>query len=117
MIYIGTDIVDVNRIRQIINKKKERFLKKIFTDNEIKYCQLKIDSPIHFSGRFAAKEAVKKALLSSGFSKKISMKKIEVLSSENGPKVNIYSSDKIINLSISHTKNHAIATAILEKIV
>ena len=66
MIYVGTDIVDINRIRKNINIKDMTFLNKIFTNEEISYCKLKADPPVHFAGRFAGKEAIKKAILSSG---------------------------------------------------
>ena len=80
MIYLGTDIINIDRIRKSIRSIK--FLSKIFTKNEIKYCQLKLDPAVHFAGRFAGKEAVKKAVLSSGVLESISMKDIEILSNQ-----------------------------------
>ena len=63
--FIGTDIVAVSRIQNIIHKHTDRFKKHTFTENEKKYCDLKPNPAIHYAGRFAAKEAIKKALYSS----------------------------------------------------
>jgi len=114
MIYLGTDIVEIKRIRKNIDLKSTIFLNKIFTKKEIKYCQLKADPAIHFSGRFAAKEAIKKAILSSGILKYISMKEIEIISANSIPKVNVESIDNCIKISISHTNDFATAMAICQ---
>ena len=114
MIYLGTDIIDVRRIHKNIIEKDEIFLNKIFTKKEIEYCQLKFNPSIHFSGRFAGKEAVKKAILSSEVLNEISIKNIEILSSKNNaPVVRIKDINYGITVSISHTSNYAIATALL----
>ena len=65
MISIGTDIVKVSRIKDLLTTKKENFLNKVFTAEEISYCNSHSNPEIHFSGKYAAKEAVKKALLSN----------------------------------------------------
>ena len=62
MIYVGTDIVPMGRIHNMIKQKGIRFLDHIFTDNEQKVCNQKSTPYIHYSGKFAAKEAVKKAI-------------------------------------------------------
>lgn len=59
---IGTDICDIRRIEQSIEKHGERFLKKIFTQGERDYCQEKARPAMSFAKRFAAKEAIAKAL-------------------------------------------------------
>ena len=84
MIYLGTDIVEVNRIRNNLAKKEIKFLNKIFTKEEISYCNSKPDPAIHFAGRFAAKEAVKKTLLSSNSRSTVSMKEIEIIRKRYG---------------------------------
>jgi holo-[acyl-carrier protein] synthase len=61
-IFIGTDIVDVSRIRQLIDDHPDRFIERTYTDKEQSYCAGKSDPSVHYSGRFAAKEAIKKAL-------------------------------------------------------
>ena len=64
MILVGTDIVPINRIENLIREKGTHFLNHVFTKLEQNVCD-GINSPsIHYSGKFAAKEAVKKALLS-----------------------------------------------------
>ena len=60
MYRVGTDIIEVCRIRNLIDKYNTKFLTRIYTQEEIKYCQDKYDPAIHFAGRFAAKEAIKK---------------------------------------------------------
>ena len=59
---IGTDIADVARIKSLIEKYGNAFLEKTFTAAEIAYCLSKADAPLHFAARFAAKEAMAKAL-------------------------------------------------------
>ncbi len=58
----GVDIVEVARIRAMLQEHGERFLKRCFTPEERVYCDSKADAAIHYAGRFAAKEAVFKAL-------------------------------------------------------
>ena len=117
MTSIGTDIVKVSRIKALINQKAEKFLNKIFTEEEISYCNSYSDSEVHFSGKYAAKEAVKKALLSNDLIKHISLKDIKILNKENkAPYVVI---DNIMELnysvSISHEEEYAIAFVVIEK--
>ena len=112
-IFIGTDLVEVARIRSAIQETGDRFLNRIYTTTEQEYCKSKANPEIHYAGRFAGKEAVKKALLSSGVLDNISMKKIEIISTDNIPKVNIKELNHCVNLSISHVKQFATATAII----
>ena len=58
---LGVDIVEIDRIKKALIKHK-RFEKRIFTQDESKYCQSKQDPALHYAARFAAKEAVSKAL-------------------------------------------------------
>ena len=93
----------------------QRFLDRIYTQNEIDYCESKgMNKYLHYAGRFAAKEAIKKAILSSGILKYISMKEIEIISANSIPKVNVESIDNCIKISISHTDDFAMATAIID---
>ena len=118
MIYIGTDIVKISRIEQIISKQGQRFLSHIFTDNEQSTCDGKVSPNIHYGGKFAAKEAVKKALLSSRRKKNIPFSRIEIQNKEDGSPLVILRDETgrldDIHVSISHTDDYAIATAILE---
>ena len=115
--FIGTDIVSVVRIQKIIKQHSQRFIKRTYTPIEIKYCDSKAAPAIHYAGRFAAKEAIKKALLSSGIVSNIDFAAIEILSIESGaPEVQLNHPplDQITcKVSISHTDDTAIAFAIV----
>ena len=116
MIFIGTDIVEVARIERVIYLYRNRFLKYIFTDLEIEFCINKRFPSIHFSGKFAAKEAIKKAILSSNIINKISLHDIEINNKSDGsPNISFLVDNfmiKQLSISISHTENYATATAI-----
>ena len=79
MISIGTDIVQISRFNTLIKHNKEKFLNKIFTTEEIKYCNSYSEPSIHFAGKYAAKESIKKALLSNDLCEHISLSDIQVL--------------------------------------
>ena len=118
-IFIGTDIVSVSRLSKIINSSQGgKFKNRIFTENEINYCDDKVDSILHFAGRFACKEAITKALLSSEKINSVKMKSIEIISGKNRkPEVNLLFQSKLqINckVSISHTEEYATAFALIE---
>lgn len=118
----GVDIVKVSRIENLLTEKKDRFLNKIFTEEEIKYINTKNNNPETLSGIFAAKEAISK-LLGTGIGK-VSWKDIGICHDEKGkPYVELYNEgSKVcfelgidrINLSISHEKEYAIAFAVGE---
>tara|TARA_Y100001970_G_C13897624_1_gene681930 strand:- start:384 stop:746 length:363 start_codon:yes stop_codon:yes gene_type:complete len=113
-VFIGTDIVEIRRIDAILNKNSIRFLNRIYTKNEQSYCNSNANPSMHFAGRFAAKEAVKKALLSSGFLESIPLISIEISREINGePIVNTKLRDGWrCKVSISHTKDYAVAFSI-----
>ena len=117
-VLIGTDIIEINRIKKAL--KNEKFIKRIYTENEIKYCEEKgVQKYQSYAGKFSAKEAVYKALNTKIDSFKWT--DIEILNDENGkPYVNLnIKVDKIneIEISISHCKDYAIAyvVAVFEK--
>ena len=92
---MGIDIVENYRLKKILLKKKSNFKKKIFTINEVAYCDKKSNSISCYSNRFAAKEAFVKAL-GIGFRKNINFKDIEVINNTYGkPYISI--SKKIAN--------------------
>ena len=62
VIGIGTDIVECLRIAKMIDRHGELFISRVYTKNEIRYCQSRKQSTQHFAGRWAAKEAILKAL-------------------------------------------------------
>ena len=116
--FIGTDILSVHRIGKILkSKNKNRFKIKTFTKKEIEYCGNKPQPMIHYAGRFAAKEAIKKAFLSSEIISNIPFHSIEIINEESGnPLVNIHSNSIVFStckVSISHTEEFAVAFAFL----
>jgi holo-[acyl-carrier protein] synthase len=115
---IGNDIIAISRIREDIEKHGQRFLDRLFTPAEQAYCSRYRDPTINYAGRFAAKEALVKAL-GTGFSQGIGWLDLEVLNDPHGkPYVNC--SDKVKELfgdpqlliTISHCKEYASAFAI-----
>ena len=112
----GTDIIEIERIRNSIEKFGEKFLNTVFTENEIKYCESKKEQKYqHYAARFAAKEAVFKAL-SNNINAPDEWKSIEILSEENGrPKVNLkidVQNLENIDISLSHCKLYAVANVV-----
>ena len=117
---IGIDIISIERMENILNSQKgARFKHRIFTVPEISYCQNRANSSHHFAGRFAAKEAVKKAILSRGKNQNPWFKKIEIQSRQDGaPIVRLpkpYQSNYHCDCSISHDGDNAIAFALIQK--
>ncbi len=121
----GIDIVEVYRIRQTI-ARTPRFVDRVYTKNERAYCEGKGEAMWQsYAGRYAAKEAFLKAL-KTGWRGKITWHDIEVVSDPDGvPLLNVTGEAKKIldtheanrtHLSISHTKDHAVAQVILEKV-
>ena len=123
----GIDIVENYRLRKLLLKKKSNFKNKIFTHNEIAFCEKKSNITNCYSKRFAAKEAFVKAL-GTGFRKNINFKDIEVLKNHYG-KPYLLINKKIINkiktsfevkkfnilLSISDENKYSIASVIISK--
>ena len=118
---LGTDIVEIVRIGEMIDRHGEAFLNRIYTPEEIRYCQKRKHCNEAFAGRWAAKEAVMKAL-GTGFIRGIGWQDIEILSEKSGkPYVNIRGGagefakkigvDRVL-ITISHCRAYATATAI-----
>jgi holo-[acyl-carrier protein] synthase len=108
----GIDIVEVKRIKEAIKKWGDDFLIRIFSKREISYAKTRNFSIEHLSGRFAAKEAIIKAFSN----KKFNFHEIEILNNIDGkPYCTIKKNGFKINISISHTKTYAVASAIIEK--
>ena len=119
-ILCGTDIIEVSRIRESIERTGEKFLNLIYTPKEIEYCESKKKSKYyHYAGRFAAKEAIFKAissLLKNKFD--ISWHNAEILNDENGnPKIEfkkiIFKNIESIDISISHCREYAVANVVV----
>lgn len=112
----GTDIVEITRIQNDIETLGERFLNRIYTEQEIKYCEAKKVQKYHsYAARFAAKEAIYKAL-SSYIKTGYTWKDFEILNDENGkPYVNLgikIEELNSLNITLSHSKEYAVANAI-----
>ena len=112
--FIGTDIVEVDRINKLLLKSDELFKNRVFTTIEQNYCDSKSTPSIHYAGRFAAKESIIKAVKSSGYKNPIPFKDIQILPSASGvPIVDLHFILKgESKVSISHTESHAIASAL-----
>ncbi len=121
VIGIGTDIIETLRIAQMIERHGELFLGRVYTPFEIEYCSARKAATQHYAGRWAAKEAVLKAL-GTGWSRGIRWRDIEVRN-ELGGKPHIVLDggaleasrrlgiDEIL-ISISHCRSHATAYAL-----
>ena len=79
----GTDIVECLRIAQMIERHGELFISRVYTDHEIEYCTARKAATQHYAGRWAAKEAVLKAL-GTGWRRGISWRDIEIRNDRNG---------------------------------
>jgi len=124
IIATGVDIIEISRIKNAAIRWKRDFLKRIFTDNELKYSNERTTSYQHLAARFAAKEAVLKAF-GNGWANRVEWKDVEVWNEESG-KPNVRLSGQLeklskeqgvtdIVISMSHTRTYAVANAILIK--
>jgi len=89
IIGLGLDATDINRIADTIERYGERFLHRIFTENEIAYCTRRRVPAIHFAGRFAAKEAAMKAL-GTGYSQGVVWRDVEVVRRGGPPQLQLH---------------------------
>jgi holo-[acyl-carrier protein] synthase len=120
----GIDIAEVPRIREVIERHGERFLKRIFTEGEIQYCESKANRVERYAARFAAKEAGMKAI-GTGWNHGVRWRDIEVARKPGGrPTLLLHGkaaefAAKLgatnIALSLTHTAEQAFAQVILEK--
>ncbi len=119
---IGVDLVDVRRFESIIYRWQQKFLRRVFTDKEIRYCNTKKHPAQRFATRYAAKEALIKALFPRN-QKGISLRDIEIDQKENRPFVNLTGTVKEltadqgikeIHLMVSHDGDYGIANVVLE---
>lgn len=122
MIYgIGTDIVEVKRIKDAIENYGKRFLDRIYTETEQNYSEMfKENKYVHYAARFAAKESFSKAI-GTGLTRGFKFKEVAIENLKSGePKVILDGAlkekygDKRIFISLSHTDNNAIAYIVLQ---
>ncbi len=118
---IGTDITECLRIARMIERHGELFIDRVYTPDEVRYCQSRRQSTQHFTGRWAAKEAVLKAL-GTGWRRGISWRDVEIRNEPGGRPVvalrgglrDVVQKLGVVELmvSISHCRTHATAYAI-----
>ena len=121
IIGIGTDITECLRIARMIERHGELFIDRVYTPEEIKYCQSRKQATQHYTGRWAAKEAILKAI-GTGWRRGISWRDMEVRNDPSGkPVVAVRGGVKEvierlgiseIHVTISHCRSHATATAV-----
>ena len=113
----GTDIIEIDRIKESIETLGERFLNRVYTQKEIEYCENKKNQKYQsYAARFAAKEAIFKENKKNLNDKyEIGWKDLEILNDEQGrPQVKIKGVQKEnIDISISHCKNYAVAMVVM----
>jgi holo-[acyl-carrier protein] synthase len=119
----GIDIVECLRIAQMIERHGELFITRVYTDAEIEYCTARKAATQHYSGRWAAKEAVLKAL-GTGWRRGISWRDIEIRNDRKGaPMVNLRAGARDVmekagirklHVSISHCRSFAVAHVVAE---
>lgn len=117
---LGIDIIEIARIKKSIDSYGDKFLEKVFTDEEIKYCNSKFNKYQHYAARFAAKEAVYKAL-ASGWQEGLRWKDIEIQNDNSGmPSIKpsgklkmFLSNNTQLRLSFSHSDHYVTSVAII----
>jgi holo-[acyl-carrier protein] synthase len=120
---IGVDIVEIRRFGEVLERQEDRFIQRVFTAGEQEYCRAHRDPVPHFAARFAAKEALFKAL-GTGWAKGVSWLDVGVGREGQGAPILVLrgEAEKIsqslgarkVHLSLSHTNESAVAVVILE---
>jgi len=121
---VGIDLVEIGRIETILNKWEEKFLCRIYSAEEIRYCNERARPAVYFAARFAVKEAFLKAI-GLGMGGGVRFRDIETTHDERGkPMLKLAGGAssfleareiRSVHLSISHTNAHATAIVILER--
>ncbi len=122
IIGIGMDLVEVERIKNAIEKYGDRFKNRIYTEREIEYSEQFGDNKyLHYAARFAAKEAFSKAI-GTGITKGFKFKEVGVANEKNGKPYLVLEGDLSEKwgdyaslISLSHTDSNAAAFVVLEK--
>ncbi len=117
---IGIDIIEIERIKNSVETLGDTFLNKIFTEGELEYSLSKANKFQHLAARFAAKEAISKAL-ATGWNKEFRWKDVEIYNEPSGlPRVKLYGKlrkfleeNKEIKISMSHSRDYVACVAIL----
>jgi holo-[acyl-carrier protein] synthase len=119
----GIDVAEVPRIAESIERFGDRFLRRVFTEGEIRYCESKANRAERYAARFAAKEAAMKAL-GTGWNCGVRWRDVEVGRERGGrPTITFHGkaaefaarmNAKNVSLSLTHTREQAMASVILE---
>lgn len=118
VIGIGVDLVEVPRFQKVLKRQGKRFLSRIFTEGELRYAQSRKTMVQHLAARFAAKEAVVKAL---GAPKGLGLewKDLEIIRGADGKPAALFRRSMSrwkklsVHLSLTHTQQFAVATALV----
>jgi holo-[acyl-carrier protein] synthase len=118
---VGVDIVELSRIEQSIKEYSSDFLSRLFTASEISYCSSRPQPVQHYAARFAAKEALSKAIR-TGWSGAFRWTDVEVVNDPSGAPSFVFHNEtaKLLEksnvfLSLSHTDTSAIAFVVIER--
>lgn len=119
---IGVDIIEVERVREILGRHPSRFPRRVFTEAEAAYCSRGAHPAERYAARYAAKEAVMKAL-GTGWSRGVTFRDIEIVRAPSGaPAVRLAGAAQRraqglgvtrIDVSLSHGRQHAVAMVVL----
>ncbi len=123
---IGFDLVAIARVEEMLARKEQRALDRLFTAHEQEYALARARPAMHLAARLAAKEAVFKALTGSDDAKKIGWKEAEVQRGSEGPPVLVFTGRALaraaelgvtkVHLTLSHTDEIAGAVVVLERL-
>ena len=121
---IGVDVVDIARVRKALARTGERFVRRVYTEAEAEYCRRHRDPNPHFAVRFAAKEALFKAL-GTGWAEGVQWRDVEVVRTRGGPPKLVLRGEaerhslalgtRAVHCTLSHSEQTAVAVVILEK--
>jgi holo-[acyl-carrier protein] synthase len=121
---VGIDLVDISRVKKLCDKWGKKFLERVYSEGEIRYCESKFFPAQHYAARFAAKEAFLKCL-GVGMGGGVNLKDIEVENNGTGkPDLKIRGSSNLIlhpdvtrkiHISLSHTDKEAAAVVVIEE--
>ena len=115
MIGLGSDLIDIRRIENTLSKFGDRFKKRIFTENEIKKCEIRKESAACYAKRFAAKEAAAKAL-GTGFRNGVFWRDLEVTNLPSGkPTITFHGNSELQLKKIANDNEPVISLTITDE--
>ena len=122
MVGLGADLIEVERVRGVLERQGERFLERVFTDEERAYCARMAHPYKHYAARFAAKEAVSKCF-STGIGAELGWRSVSIYHGprhqplvrldEKGQALLAQVGATHVHVTLSHTDSHAMAVAVL----